>query len=134
MARSSAEFQARRESALPRGVACAFPVRAERGQGAEIWDTEGRGYIDFIGGMGALAVGHSHPQVADAVRTQLHRFPYLLRQHSLWRLGAARRTPQERLACDADNPACSSSRSQEVASDRRMWAEIECSATDATSA
>ncbi|WP_031203368.1 aminotransferase class III-fold pyridoxal phosphate-dependent enzyme [Mesorhizobium sp. LSJC269B00] len=74
MARSSAELQARRESALPRVVACAFPVRAERAQGAEIWDTEGRGCIDFIGGMGALAVGHSHPQVVDAVRTQLHRF------------------------------------------------------------
>ncbi|MER9457761.1 4-aminobutyrate--2-oxoglutarate transaminase [Mesorhizobium sp. M0478] len=74
MARSSAELQARRERALPRGVACAFPVCAERARGAEIWDTEGRRYIDFIGGMGALAVGHSHPQVVDAVRTQLERF------------------------------------------------------------
>ncbi|MDX8502616.1 4-aminobutyrate--2-oxoglutarate transaminase [Mesorhizobium sp. VK4C] len=74
--RSSAELQERRESALPRGVACAFPIYAERAQGAEIWDTEGRRYIDFIGGMGALAVGHSHPQVVDAVRLQLTQFTH----------------------------------------------------------
>lgn len=76
MVRSSAEFQVRRESALPRGVACAFPVCAERAEGAEIWDTEGRRYIDFIGGMGALAVGHSHPQVVEAVSAQLQRFTH----------------------------------------------------------
>ncbi|MER9883583.1 4-aminobutyrate--2-oxoglutarate transaminase [Mesorhizobium sp. M0118] len=76
MGRLSTELKKRRESALPGGVACAFPICAERAQGAEIWDTEGRRYIDFIGGMGALAVGHSHPKVVDAVREQLQRFTH----------------------------------------------------------
>ncbi|MGX9148118.1 4-aminobutyrate--2-oxoglutarate transaminase [Mesorhizobium sp. 128a] len=75
-AQSNAELQARRESALPRGVACAFPRFAERAQGAEIWDMEGRRYIDFIGGMGALAIGHSHPKVVDAVTMQLKHFTH----------------------------------------------------------
>ncbi|MER8395138.1 4-aminobutyrate--2-oxoglutarate transaminase [Mesorhizobium sp. M1340] len=71
-----ADLEARREQALPHGVAVAFPVYAERALGAEVWDIEGRRYIDFIGGMGALAVGHSHPKVIAAVKAQLDRFSH----------------------------------------------------------
>ncbi|MER9883500.1 4-aminobutyrate--2-oxoglutarate transaminase [Mesorhizobium sp. M0118] len=72
----SASLQARREQALPRGVAVAFPVYAQRAKGAEVWDVEGRRYIDFIGGMGALAVGHSHPKIIAAVKAQLEQFSH----------------------------------------------------------
>jgi len=47
-----------------------------RGEGTELWDTEGRRYLDFLGGLAVTSLGHSHPAVADALakqaRTLLH--------------------------------------------------------------
>src|SRR6266699_225289 len=57
------ELKALREKYVPRGVTTAHPVVAERAQGAEVWDTEGRRYIDFVGGIRVMA----------AVREQLER-------------------------------------------------------------
>src|SRR6266700_5132251 len=67
------ELKALREKYVPRGVTTAHPVVAERAQGAEVWDTEGRRYIDFVGGIGVMNVGHNHPRVMAAVREQLER-------------------------------------------------------------
>ena len=41
-----------------------------RGRGTELWDSEGRRYLDFLSGLGVTALGHAHPAVADAVATQ----------------------------------------------------------------
>jgi acetylornithine/N-succinyldiaminopimelate aminotransferase len=41
-----------------------------RGQGTELWDTEGRRYLDFLSGLGVASLGHAHPAVAEAVATQ----------------------------------------------------------------
>jgi acetylornithine/N-succinyldiaminopimelate aminotransferase len=41
-----------------------------RGQGTELWDTEGRRYLDFLSGLGVTSLGHAHPAVAEAVATQ----------------------------------------------------------------
>ncbi len=46
---------------------------ADRAQGSELWDTEGHRYIDFVGGIGVMNVGHNHPRVMAAVREQLDR-------------------------------------------------------------
>ena len=46
---------------------------ADRALGSEIWDTDGRRYIDFVGGIGVMNVGHNHPRVMAAVREQLDR-------------------------------------------------------------
>ncbi|MER9076693.1 4-aminobutyrate--2-oxoglutarate transaminase [Mesorhizobium sp. M0904] len=73
---SNVTLDERRKAALPVGVSCSFPIYADRGQNAELWDVEGRRYIDFVGGMGALAVGHSHPAVVSAVQAQLNRFSH----------------------------------------------------------
>ncbi|MEI9431708.1 4-aminobutyrate--2-oxoglutarate transaminase [Mesorhizobium sp. Cs1299R1N3] len=73
---SNITLDERRKAALPVGVSCSFPIYADRGQNAELWDVEGRRYIDFVGGMGALAVGHSHPAVVSAVQAQLTRFSH----------------------------------------------------------
>lgn len=64
---------ARRGAALPRGLATAMPIFCARAQNAELWDAEGRRYIDFAGGIGVLNVGHRHPRVVAAVREQLDR-------------------------------------------------------------
>ena len=45
----------------------------DHAQGSELWDTDGRRYIDFVGGIGVMNVGHGHPRVMEAVREQLER-------------------------------------------------------------
>lgn len=67
---------ARKEAATPRGVAVACEVFADRAKNAEIWDVEGRRFIDFAGGIGALNTGHLHPRIAAAVAAQLQRFSH----------------------------------------------------------
>jgi predicted acetylornithine/succinylornithine family transaminase len=52
------------------------PVAFVRGEGAILWDSEGRRYLDFLGGLAVTSLGHAHPAVADAIadqaRTLLH--------------------------------------------------------------
>ena len=58
---------------VPRGITTAHPLTVDRAKGAELWDVNGRRYLDFAGGIGVMNVGHSHPKVLDAVRTQLDK-------------------------------------------------------------
>ena len=48
-------------------------VQVVRGQGAHVWDAEGREYIDCVGGHGVAIVGHCCPPVVEAIRTQAER-------------------------------------------------------------
>jgi 4-aminobutyrate aminotransferase / (S)-3-amino-2-methylpropionate transaminase / 5-aminovalerate transaminase len=66
----NAKLQERRLAAVSRGVATAFPIFPQRAEGAEIWDVEGRRFIDFAGGIGVLNTGHRHPKVLEAVARQ----------------------------------------------------------------
>lgn len=74
----------RRANAVPRGVATSTPVFADRAENAELWDVEGRRYIDFGGGIAVLNVGHRHPKVMAAVKTQLERFTHTAFQVSAY--------------------------------------------------
>jgi acetylornithine/N-succinyldiaminopimelate aminotransferase len=51
-------------------------VQFVRGAGTELWDREGRRYLDFLAGLAVVGLGHAHPEVADALaeqaRTLLH--------------------------------------------------------------
>jgi 4-aminobutyrate aminotransferase/(S)-3-amino-2-methylpropionate transaminase len=67
---------AARQKNLPRGVATAHPIVAERAQGALIWDVEGNEYLDFVGGIGVLNVGHNHARVVSAVQEQLTKLSH----------------------------------------------------------
>ena len=58
---------------VPRGITSAHPIAADRARGSELWDTDGKRYIDFAGGIGVMNVGHAHPRVMAAVREQLER-------------------------------------------------------------
>jgi 4-aminobutyrate aminotransferase len=69
-------LQARRESATPRGVATVAPFFVERAENAELWDSEGKRYIDFAGGIAVLNTGHRHPLVVRALEEQLRRFTH----------------------------------------------------------
>ena len=63
-----------RQTYVARGVSNAHPVVTARAENARLWDTQGREYIDFVGGIGVLNVGHNHPRVVAAVREQAELF------------------------------------------------------------
>lgn len=67
---SNAALLARRNAAVPRGVASAAPVFAAHAENAELWDVEGNRYIDFAGGIAVLNTGHRHPKVVAAAKAQ----------------------------------------------------------------
>ncbi len=46
------------------------PVEFVRGEGARLWDSEGKEYLDFLGGISVCSIGHCHPAVVEAVREQ----------------------------------------------------------------
>ena len=64
---------ARRNEACPSGLPSKSGIYAARAEGAELWDVEGKRYIDFIAGIGVLNVGHRHPKVQAAIRDQLDK-------------------------------------------------------------
>lgn len=70
------ELLARRGRAVPRGVATAYPVFAARAENAELWDAEGRRFVDFAGGIAVLNVGHRHPKIVAAVERQLQLYTH----------------------------------------------------------
>ena len=60
-------------AAIPRGVGNSLAVYAERASNAELWDVEGKRYIDFASGISVLNTGHVHPKVKAAVAQQLEK-------------------------------------------------------------
>lgn len=70
------ELMQRKANATPRGVGVMCSFFAERAKNAEIWDTEGKRYIDFAGGIGVLNTGHLHDKVQAAVAEQLNKFSH----------------------------------------------------------
>lgn len=68
------DWQARRLAATPRGVAVLQNFYAERALNAELWDVEGRRFIDFASGIAVLNTGHRHPRVQAAIAAQLDAF------------------------------------------------------------
>lgn len=63
-------------AAIARGVSVPIPILAQRASGAEIWDADGRRYLDFGGGIAVLNIGHRHPHVMAAVQAQLEAFTH----------------------------------------------------------
>ena len=76
MSKSNQDLQGRRDAAFARGLGNMLPVYVDRARNAEIWDVEGRRYIDFAGGIAVLNTGHLHPKVQAAVARQLERFSH----------------------------------------------------------
>jgi 4-aminobutyrate aminotransferase/(S)-3-amino-2-methylpropionate transaminase len=72
----STEILARKERVVADPLSVYVPVVIERGEGATLTDVDGNTFIDFTGGVGCLAVGHSHPRVVEAAQEQLERFSH----------------------------------------------------------
>ena len=72
----NAALQARRQNAIPRGIGTAFPIFPTRAENAEVWDADGKRYIDFAGGIAVVNTGHRHPKVIAAVKAQLDAYTH----------------------------------------------------------
>ncbi len=71
---SNEQLLARKAAATPRGIGVMAKFFAERADNAQLWDIEGRRYIDFAGGIAVVNTGHRHPKVIAAIKGQLERF------------------------------------------------------------
>jgi 4-aminobutyrate aminotransferase/(S)-3-amino-2-methylpropionate transaminase len=70
---SNAALMARRRAAIARGVGQVHEIFVDHARDCEVWDVEGRRYVDFAGGIGVVNTGHCHPKVIAAVAQQLQR-------------------------------------------------------------
>lgn len=70
------QWMERRHAAVARGVGQTHAIFAERAENAELWDVQGKRYIDFAGGIAVLNTGHCHPRVTAAVQAQMQRFTH----------------------------------------------------------
>ncbi|MEZ1315926.1 aspartate aminotransferase family protein [Pseudomonas fluorescens] len=80
---------------ISQSINVVHPVTLSHGKNAEVWDTAGKRYIDFVGGIGVLNLGHCHPRIVEAIREQATRLTH-------YAFNAAAHTPyldfMERLA------------------------------------
>jgi len=70
------QLQARKAEVIARGQGNMYPVYVERALNAEVWDVEGKRYIDFGTGIAVCNTGHSHSRVVVAVKEQLDKFSH----------------------------------------------------------
>lgn len=76
---NSAQLYAEAQTVFPSGIThdsrymTPFPLYITHAEGSRKWDVDGREYIDFVMGHGALLLGHSHPAVVEAVTRQMSR-------------------------------------------------------------
>ena len=69
--RTNHDMELRRDNAVAKAIAYSSTFIADKAQNAEIWDVEGKRYIDFCGGIGCQNVGHRHENVVSAIKEQL---------------------------------------------------------------
>lgn len=70
----AAAVLARRAKAIPSAIRTIYPVVMDKAQGAIIQDVDGNKFLDFIGGVGVLNIGHCHPEVVEAVKAQADKY------------------------------------------------------------
>ncbi len=85
----SARFYQRAVEVFPGGVTHdtrylkPYPLYIDRATGSRKWDVDGHEYVDYIGGHGALLLGHNHPQITAAVQRQLAKGTHFGASHEL---------------------------------------------------
>jgi 4-aminobutyrate aminotransferase/(S)-3-amino-2-methylpropionate transaminase len=70
----SREILERERHAVARPLIVHEPIVADRARGATITDVDGNTFVDFVGGVGVVNVGHNHPRVMEAICEQVDRF------------------------------------------------------------
>jgi 4-aminobutyrate aminotransferase/(S)-3-amino-2-methylpropionate transaminase len=77
MSKSNQALLESRQEAIPRGVGSMHGVFAESAKNAEIWDVEGKRYLDLASGIAVTNTGHNHPEITRAVEEQIHAFSHV---------------------------------------------------------
>ncbi|MGV8920971.1 MAG: aspartate aminotransferase family protein [Pseudomonas sp.] len=57
-------------AAISGSISMVHPITLDHGKNAEVWDEDGKRYIDFVGGIGVLNLGHCNPLIVEAIREQ----------------------------------------------------------------
>lgn len=70
---SNSDLQQRKDAVIARGMGNMAPIYVERALNAELWDADGKRYIDFGAGIAVVNTGHCHPKVIAAVKAQLDK-------------------------------------------------------------
>jgi 4-aminobutyrate aminotransferase/(S)-3-amino-2-methylpropionate transaminase len=70
----SREILERERHAVARPLIVHEPIVADRARGATITDVDGNTFVDFVGGVGVVNIGHNHPRVMEAICEQVDRF------------------------------------------------------------
>jgi 4-aminobutyrate aminotransferase/(S)-3-amino-2-methylpropionate transaminase len=73
---SNSEWQQRKLEVFARGMGNLLPVYVKRARNAEVWDIEGKRYLDFGSGIAVVNTGHSHPEIVAAIKHQLDAFSH----------------------------------------------------------
>lgn len=73
---SNSKWQKRKQDVFARGMGNLLPVYVERARNAEVWDVEGKRYIDFASGIAVVNTGHSHPEIVAAIQKQVEAFSH----------------------------------------------------------
>ena len=73
---SNIDLHNRRLAATPRGIGVMANFFIDKALNSEVWDIEGRRFIDFGGGIAVLNTGHRHPKIVAAIQAQLERFTH----------------------------------------------------------
>lgn len=73
---ANATLAARRAEAISGGVGIMNHIYVQRGRNAEVWDVEGKRFIDFAAGIAVMNTGHCHPKIVEAVHRQVDAFSH----------------------------------------------------------
>lgn len=90
----------RLESEYVMGTYARKPVELVRGRGMEVEDSEGRTYLDFVSGVGAVSLGHCHPALVSALQEQARTLVHVSNYYYIERRGEVARAVSDLLnAC-----------------------------------
>ncbi|MGG5289601.1 2-aminoadipate transaminase [Pseudomonas shirazensis] len=64
------------QESISQSISIVHPITLSHGLNAHVWDTDGNGYIDFVGGIGVLNLGHCNPAVVAAIQQQAGRLTH----------------------------------------------------------
>ena len=71
------QWIARDSAVLSPSYTRSYPFVMDHGRGSEVWDVEGRRYLDFNAGIAVVSTGHCHPDVVRAIQQQAERFIHM---------------------------------------------------------
>src|SRR3712207_6759725 len=72
------ELRKRHATVLPEWIALNYerPMELVRGEGYKVWDSEGKEYLDFFGGIVTTISGHAVPEIVEAIKSQAEKIAH----------------------------------------------------------